>query len=147
MGREGLTGRRHRVSLTGKSLGRKKLGRAGQFRPQCFRLTFEAVGVVRSALHEGPLATLLQLHDLELETYGVVFQTGIHHHHRAYPARWPSNVQSANPARRLRREALASSSADSRAVWTASSRDCRVDPMRSPASALAVTMAPLAFVQ
>ena len=58
VGRQGLTGVRHRVSLTGKSLGNEKLGRAGQFRPQGFRLPFEAVGVVRSALHEGTLATL-----------------------------------------------------------------------------------------
>ena len=142
VGRPSLPGGRHRVSLTGKSLGSEKLGRAGQFGAESLRLAFEGIGVLGPALHDRSLAPLFEFHYLELETHGMVFQTGIDHRVRAYPG-----DHSAKPARLLRRLALANSSADSRAVWTASSSDWRVDPMRSPASALAVAMAPLALVQ
>jgi hypothetical protein len=129
-------------------LGRKKLGGTRQFGPEGFGLTLEAVGVVLPALNESSLAALLEFHYLELETDCVVFQTRVHHHYATYPRLLVGKRQSAKPAARLlRRVAFASSSADSRALWTASSRVWRVEPIRSPASALAVAMAPLAFVQ
>ena len=77
--REDMTCARHRVSLAGKLLGSEKLGSAGQFGPEGLRLPLEAVGVLRSALHDRSLAPLFEFHDLELETYSMVFQPGIHH--------------------------------------------------------------------
>jgi hypothetical protein len=79
VGRENLRGGRHRVSLTGKLLGSEKLGSAGQFGPEGLGFPLEAVGVLPPALHGGSLATLFEFHYLELETDGMVFQTGIHH--------------------------------------------------------------------
>jgi hypothetical protein len=129
-------------------LGRENFGGARQFGPEGFGLPLEAVGVVCSALNKRSLASLFEFHYLELETHCVVFQTGIHHRLSAYPRLLVGKRQSAKPVARLaRRLTRASSSADSSALCTASSRDWRVEPMRSPASALAVAMAPLALVQ
>jgi len=87
VGRQDLTGVSHRVSLAGKQLGSEKFRRTCELGAQRVRLPLEAVGIVRSALHHRPLASLFEFHDLELETDGVVFQSGIDHHLRAYPAR------------------------------------------------------------
>ena len=69
----------HRVSLAGKLLGRKQFRSARQFGSQGLSLVFEAVGVLLPTLHNRSLTSLLEFHNLELETDGVVFQTGIDH--------------------------------------------------------------------
>ncbi|MBV8983829.1 MAG: hypothetical protein JO248_05245 [Acidimicrobiia bacterium] len=74
-----LAGGGHRVSLAGKLLGSEKFGGTRQFGSQGLRLVFEAVGVLLPTLHNRSLASLLEFHNLELETDGVVFQTGIDH--------------------------------------------------------------------
>src|SRR5207248_5624007 len=83
-----------------KSLGGEKLGGAGEFGPKSLGLPLEAVGILCSALNERSLATLFEFHDLELETYGVVFQSGVHHPQRAYPGGRARKRQSAKPAAR-----------------------------------------------
>lgn len=74
-----LTSGGHRVSLAGKFLGSEQFRGARQFGSQGLRLPFEAVGVLLPTLHNRSMASLLEFHNLELETDGVVFQTGIDH--------------------------------------------------------------------
>src|SRR5207253_6804389 len=73
-------------------LGREQLGRGRQFGLQSLDLGLEAIGVTRATLRLGSAAVLLQLDDLELQTNSVVFQSRVHHRHRAYPRPAGSNL-------------------------------------------------------
>jgi len=72
-------------------LGGEEFGRAGEFGPEGLGFPLEAVGIVCPALHDRSLATLFEFHNLELETDGVVFQTGIDHRYARTPAVTPRN--------------------------------------------------------
>ena len=73
-------------------LGGEEFGRAGEFGPEGLGFPLEAVGIVCPALHDRSLATLFEFHNLELETDGVVFQTGIDHRYARTPAGERGNV-------------------------------------------------------